>query len=387
MKPIIALLLLVNSARADFTDEWIQLVPKLTGPQKVMTIGESEISLRPIAPTKKNDPPTVALFAGEERVTKTPIYPGKRYYFAIVETGKRSQFFVNGQPDAPVKKLELGGATVMPADSDYNSFRPEALSESDIFAHFRKLAHVKDVITVGHRGDNRFSPENTNISYVNAIAKHAPIVEMDLRLTLDNVLILLHDPTVDRTSDGKGAVVEKSLEEAQKLDAGSWKDPKYKGEKIPRVEDIAATCRDKAIMMLDLKCTGLGKSLLELKQKLNFPADQWILAPWEIAEGAALRQYLPDVPMILLHGKIPDEKFDDAFFSHMKQTGFSAFSINWQVITQAFIDAAHKNGMKIYVWTVNDAPDVAGAAMAGADGIITDDVAATMKLCGELAGR
>src|SRR5206468_6958765 len=101
----------------------------------------------------------------------------------------------------------------------------------------------KKVTTVGHRGDNRNSPENTNISYLNAIANGTPIVEMDLRLTRDNVLVLLHDPTVNRTTNGKGPIVDMTLADAEKLDAGSWKDKqKYAGEPIPTVQTIANTC-------------------------------------------------------------------------------------------------------------------------------------------------
>jgi glycerophosphoryl diester phosphodiesterase len=179
-------------------------------------------------------------------------------------------------------------------------------------------------------------------------------------------------------------VVEKTLEETQRLDAGSWKDPKFKGEQVPKVEDIGNTCRDKAVMMLDLKCEGLGESLGALKQKLNFPSDQWILAPWVDAEGAKLRHYLPDVPMIRLTSKVPTDNYDDAYFSKMRTVGFSGYSVQWQNLPQSFIDAAHRNNFKIYCWTINDAPDLAGAVLAGVDGIITDDPQTTMKLVGEL---
>ncbi len=316
----------------------------------------SGATLRAVPPAKKNDPPQLALYAGEQRVSKASIYVGKVYHFAA----EGNRYFVNGFADDGESKL------------------------TDL-----KSQITGKPVTVGHRGDNTGSPENTNISYVNAIANHTPIVEMDLRLTKDNVLVLLHDPTVDRTTGGTGkrAIVDMTFAETQKPDAGSWKNAKYKGEPIPAVETIFQTCRGKAIAMLDLKCTGLGKSIAELKSKLNIPADQLILAPWEQEEGVALRQYLPDVPMILLHGKLPTETLDDAYFAKMKQIGFSAFSINWQVLTRDFIDAAHKNGMKIYVWTVNTPVDVAGAALNGADGIITDDAPATMKLISELTAH
>jgi hypothetical protein len=99
-----------------------------------------------------------------------------------------------------------------------------------------------------------------------------------------------------------------------------------------------------------------------LKQKTNYASDDWILAPWEIDEGIALRKHLPDVPMILLHSKPPVDHPDDAFFDKMKSIGFTWFSLNWQTVTQEFIDAAHKHDMRIYLWTVNDPADVAGGS-------------------------
>jgi glycerophosphoryl diester phosphodiesterase len=64
----------------------------------------------------------------------------------------------------------------------------------------------------------------------------------------------------------------------------------------------------------------------------------------------------------------------------MKSIGFSGFSVNWQWLTEEFTRAAQKHGMKVYVWTLNDPPDLAGAALLGVDGIVTDDPANTMKL-------
>ncbi|MEA2708763.1 MAG: Glycerophosphoryl diester phosphodiesterase family, partial [Phycisphaerales bacterium] len=80
-------------------------------------------------------------------------------------------------------------------------------------------------------------------------------------------------------------------------------------------------------------------------------------------------------------------KIDDAYFAKMKQIGFSGFSVNWENLSKEFVDAARKNGMKIYVWTINENPDIAGAALLGVDGVITDDAAVTAKILAELARK
>jgi glycerophosphoryl diester phosphodiesterase len=375
----------VGKLAENCTIEWWQFVPPITAAQPVFQAGEQTmIGIVPVAKAKPKDPPAGYLTAGTIHA-KSPITGGKWFHVALVRTGGKARFFINGQPDGEPQPLTLGeelklspnaiGETIIDELAIYHA----ALPPEKILAHFKAALSPRKVITVGHRGDNHGSPENTNISYVNAIALKTPIVEMDLRLTKDNVLVLLHDPTVDRTTNGKGKIVEMTLADAEKLDAGTWKDPKYKGEPIPRVETIAKTCRDKAIMMLDLKCTGLGPSLAELRKKLDFPAaDQWILAPWEDDEGIELRKYLPDVPMIRLTSKTVD-RFDEAYFSKMKSIGFSGFSVDWHWLSLSFINAAHHAGMKVYTWTINDPADIDGAVLAGVDGIITDQSAETME--------
>jgi glycerophosphoryl diester phosphodiesterase len=138
--------------------------------------------------------------------------------------------------------------------------------------------------------------------------------------------------------------------------------------------------------MFDLKAEGQGKAIADWLSRSSWPHDQVIIAPWEDAEGAALRRHVAaDVPMIRLTSKIPTEIVHDAYFAKMKQIGFSGFSVNWQYLTEEFVRAAAKNGMKVYVWTINDSPDIAGAALLGVDGVVTDDPRSTMKLLSQLS--
>ena len=384
---LLALLSLCCRAQAavtsDFTLQWKQEIPAGNFTSEVATIGDTHITLAGVLPAKKNDAPRAAVLVGTDAATKTALYPGKTYHLALVRRGEKLSVFVNGFAEPSFSKPIPGTLSAFP---NTMTVTEKALSPKEILAHVKSQLQSRDVVTVGHRGDNRFAPENTNIAYVQCIEKHTPIVELDLRLTKDNVLVLLHDATLDRTTDGTGPLLEMNYADAKQLDAGSWKDPKFKGEPIPLVADVAKTCQGKAIMMLDLKCTGLGESIAAMKMETNFPADQLILAPWEDEEGVALRKYIPDVPMIRLTSKIP-ETFDDAYFARMKQIGFSGFSVNFQYLTTAFIQAAHKNNFKIYTWTVNDEAEVAGAVINGVDGIITDDPAGTMKLITELNHR
>ena len=370
----------------DCTIAWRQMIPSAELPTAVMTIDSTEVAIRPLPKAKPKDPASAALFVGEAIKSKTPIYPGKTYAFTLVGKDGKTQLYVNGYPDGPAIATRLG-AHIKSAPGVTVDRLAAAMAGDDILRMFAEQIEPRDIKTVAHRGINKYAPENTRISYVQAVAAHAPIVEMDTALSKDGVIVLMHDPTVNRTTNGKGKVADLTADELAKLDAGSWKDKKYAGEPVPRLTDIADVCRGKTIMMLDLKAEGQGKAVAEWLDKGGFARDQVILAPWTDAEGAALRQYVKDIPMIRLTTKVPTDTIDDAYFAKMKQTGFSAFSVSWPYLTKEFVDAAHKNGMKIYVWTVNDNPEIAGSALLGVDGVITDDAAATSKTLADLARK
>lgn len=252
------------------------------------------------------------------------------------------------------------------------------LTAERVMAHYRAALGKTDgsnrVQVVGHRGNNRFAPENTLVSYEQAIQEaRAPIVEMDLHRSKDGVIILLHDDTLDRTTNGSGEVWDRTVAELKELDAGLWKDPKYAGETIPTLQEIAELCKGRAIMMLDLKDPVRGDEIAEVLSLTGIPQDQIIVAPWKADQAPGLKPYLPDAPMILLHSKPPSAYTgDDSFFEDMKAMGFSGFSLKWMHLPKTFVDAAHRHGMKVHTWTINDPEDISGAILMGIDGIITD---------------
>lgn len=379
----------IDKDSGEFTVQWLQQVPQLEQPLHVMSVGETQITLRPLPPEKAKDPPRAAVFVGESRATKTPIYPGKRYHFALVYRDGSAQWFVNGYPDGPPAADLLVGEIVAPVGADSTSTTPnKALANEAILADFMSELQPREILTVAHRGVHMHAPENTRISYIQAVEAGAPIVEFDTALTSDGHIVGMHDKTVDRTTNGTGKLAEMTFEQVRKLEAGAWKHAKYKGEPVPTLDEIADVVRGKSILMLDLKAEGQGAAIAKWIERTNYPHDQLIIAPWTDAEGVALRKHVPaTVPMIRLTSKMPAETVDDAYFAHMKSLGFSGFSVNWQYLTQEFVETAQKNGMKVYVWTLNDPPDIAGAALLGVDGVITDDPASTIKLLHSLTRK
>ena len=106
---------------------------------------------------------------------------------------------------------------------------------------------------IGHRGSPREAPENTLSSFELAICQGADLIELDLHMSADERLVVIHDDTVDRTTDGSGAVGDLSFQELRALDAGSWLHPKYRGERIPTLSEAFDLSAGRASLVVELK--------------------------------------------------------------------------------------------------------------------------------------
>lgn len=109
------------------------------------------------------------------------------------------------------------------------------------------------VIVVGHRGTTRFAPENTLAAFEKAIDMGARSIEVDVRMTRDGEFVIMHDPWVDRTTNGTGLVSQMTLAEIRKLDAGSWFSPKFAGERVPTLREALRAVKGRTAVDIDFK--------------------------------------------------------------------------------------------------------------------------------------
>ncbi|MCA9070490.1 MAG: glycerophosphodiester phosphodiesterase family protein [Planctomycetaceae bacterium] len=140
-----------------------------------------------------------------------------------------------------------------------------------ILLHFLSLSLQADgPLIVAHRGLLRHAPENTLANFRACLELRIGF-EFDVQRTKDGHLVCIHDGTVDRTTNGKGKVTELTLEQIQKLDAGSWFDPKFTGEKVPTVEDVlklAGEYRNQSVLItVDLKAENVETDVVRLAEK------------------------------------------------------------------------------------------------------------------------
>lgn len=146
---------------------------------------------------------------------------------------------------------------------------------------------------VCHRGARLSAPENTFASAEAALRLGGSIIELDIRQSADGVLYVLHDDTVDRTTDGSGLISEMSSEQVDALDAGSWFAPRFKGEGVPRLEDYLAAFADRAGFYLEIKRADCAQ-VAAVVRKLDI-ADKCFTCSFDPQMRQQMHQHCPEV--------------------------------------------------------------------------------------------
>lgn len=239
---------------------------------------------------------------------------------------------------------------------------------------------LQAVEIIAHRGASYDAPENTVASIKLAWEQKADAVEFDLHLTGDGKIIAIHDKTTDRTTGFSGNVAEMTLDELRKLDAGSWKDPSYAGEKLPLLEELIAPTPENGRLVIELKdgpeiVDPVKKILDESGKKPN----QIVLISFNYETIKAAKKAMPEYEALWIlsykpdkqTGKLPYELED--MIRMCKEANLDGLDLSYKwPIDKAFVKKVHDAGLKLFTWTVDDA-DVAKAEVeAGVDGITTN---------------
>jgi len=195
------------------------------------------------------------------------------------------------------------------------------------------------VKVVGHRGAAGEEPENTLRSILRGIECGADFIEVDVRSTKDGVLVLLHDETLDRTTNGSGLLREHNFSEICNLDAG-------KGERIPRVEEVLEVIKGKCRILLELKEVGWEKKLFRMVEEKNMLEDViFISFHKECVE--ALKEMGGKVGIIF-------SKTPHAYLEYARSLEPELIIPHYRLVDEEFISRANEYGLNVNVWTIND---------------------------------
>lgn len=230
----------------------------------------------------------------------------------------------------------------------------------------------RPVKILGHRGSSGSAPENTLAAIGKSFAEGAAGTEIDTRLTSDGVVIVFHDATVDRTTDGTGEVASMTLAEIKELDAGSWFGAEFAGEKVPTLEEALTASKGKGIIFLDIKTEGQAAGFLDAVTKSGFPLeDLWFWTPGEPAYAMAIREVLPEA-RIVWGNPGTEWETNPEYFNELRDLGVIGFSFRQSGANPKFVAKAKEEGMFVEVYTLLDPDQLAAAASAGVDYVETD---------------
>jgi glycerophosphoryl diester phosphodiesterase len=229
-------------------------------------------------------------------------------------------------------------------------------------------------VVFAHRGASAHAPENTLVAFQLAFEQGAPAIEFDVKLTADGRVVVIHDATVDRTTNGTGRVSRLPLAALQELDAGSWRSAQFRGEKIPSLDQVFEALGKKLLMNVELTnyeapFDALVPKVADLVKKHGLENYVWFSSffPHNLMRMA---QLLPPVPRGQLIWPGPGGWWQRAWGTQINVQAEHPWKDD---VTAAYVQSAHKRGRRIHVWTVNQPDDLRRLQALEVDGVFTDD--------------
>ena len=242
-------------------------------------------------------------------------------------------------------------------------------------------------LILGHRGAKNYAPENTLAAFTLALEQGADGVELDAKLSADGQVIVFHDMTVNRTTNGKGLVSGLSFSQLRELDAGGFFSEQFRGEKIPSLDEVFESIGKRAVINVELtNYSTPHDSLVErtcdlirrhaLQKRIIYSS----FSPGILKKAA---RFLPEVP----RGLLARGGWIGAWARSFGFTfgDYAALHPYITDVTHQEVQRVHRLRRKINAWTSNREEDTRRLISWGVDGIITDDPLTAVRVAREMA--
>jgi glycerophosphoryl diester phosphodiesterase len=235
---------------------------------------------------------------------------------------------------------------------------------------------LRQVDNIAHRGASGYAPENTFSAFEKAVEMKADYIEIDVQRSRDGELVIIHDTSVDRTTNGTGAVKDLTFEQLRSLDAGSWKGDQFVGEIIPTFDEILDRYHGKIGILIELKSPELYPRIEEevaqkLKERnLDKPQNEKIIIQsFNFESMKKINTLLPEIPIGVLTSS-RTHTTEQA----LKEISLYAdyFNPNYGIVTESLVNQVHSFGMKIASWTVRSQESANFLLDMNVDAIVTD---------------
>ncbi|MGB9691155.1 MAG: glycerophosphodiester phosphodiesterase [Candidatus Sumerlaeaceae bacterium] len=244
-------------------------------------------------------------------------------------------------------------------------------------------------LIIAHRGASRECPENTLASVKRAWEIGADAVEIDVFSSADGRAIVIHDANTSRTTGKDFLVTASAASVLRQLDAGKWKGDQFAGEKLPYLEEVLATLPPGKKLFIELKGDVSTAAAVVNVLRQHDVTTGIVAISFSLETLSAFKKQLPHVPCYWLRSTIFDLKTQKpmphvvSWLDQVSAAGLQGIDVHDAGLTQSFVQAAHKRGLEVYVWTVNAPTAAQKLAAMGVDGITTDDPRELIRLRSE----
>ena len=228
-------------------------------------------------------------------------------------------------------------------------------------------------LILAHRGASIEAPENTLAAFRQAIELGADGIELDVHLSRDGELVVIHDERVDRTTNGKGWVKDLTLSQLKSLDAGSWFDPAFKGERIPTLKEVidlvSGRCK---LINIEIKSgiilyPGIEEKVLREMETSDL-LGKVIISSFNHFSLKTIKEMNPDVKTGILYM----EGLVDPWI-YARHVPADALHPIFHAVTPEIVNGAHSTGLGVHAWTVDKPEDITRMSGYGVDAVITND--------------
>ncbi len=240
------------------------------------------------------------------------------------------------------------------------------------------LSRFSKPLLIGHRGYPARYPENTLASFKGAMDAGCDMIELDVTLTRDRKVVVIHDDTLDRTTTGKGLVRGHSFEEIEMLDAGSWFDPRFAAERVPELSEVLKLTAGRCLLNIEIKASAFEP---------DFPADAIEHQAVQLVKttGAMDRVIISSFDQRILQriaamdappalALISDHAADRNVLERLLAEKAFSWHPRFTVLTRDQVDMLHAAGLKIFPWTINTREEAQKLLALGVDGLICNEL-------------
>ena len=226
-------------------------------------------------------------------------------------------------------------------------------------------------IRIAHRGASGSTPENTLVAFKEAIKIGVDAVELDLHGTADGEIVVMHDSTLDRTTNLCGAINNTTLETIRGADAGEWFDAEFAGEPVPTLEEALECIATETIAVLEIKDPLIAEAVVAKIHETD-TLDLTVLISFHTTVLQTIRALEPRIPTGWLIGNHNKHLSSIHLCQQLGELGSSLLNVNHQLITAEFAYEVQRRGIALWCWTVDDITRMREMRTLGVQGITSN---------------